>query len=153
MAAPDAVWVEGDESRLAQVLNNLLSNAERFGNGEMRVALSSSADTARLEVSDGGIGMDPELLARVFEPFYQAPQQVARSTGGLGLGLAIVRKIVELHGGRVSAHSEGLGTGSRFVVELPLAAAPQARRAGQAAPAGAPASRCWSWTTTSTRPR
>jgi CheY-like chemotaxis protein len=67
--------------------------------------------------------MDPELLARVFEPFYQAPQQVARSTGGLGLGLAIVRKIVELHGGRVSAHSEGLGTGSRFVVELPLAAA------------------------------
>jgi CheY-like chemotaxis protein len=123
VAAPDAVWVEGDESRLAQVLNNLLSNAERFGDGRIRVTLSSRADTARLEVSDGGIGMDPELLARVFEPFYQAPQQVARSTGGLGLGLAIVRKIVELHGGRVSAHSEGLGTGSRFVVELPLAAA------------------------------
>ena len=123
VAAPDAVWVEGDESRLAQVLNNLLSNAERFGDGRIRVTLSSRADTARLEVGDGGIGMDPELLARVFEPFYQAPQQVARSTGGLGLGLAIVRKIVELHGGRVSAHSEGLGTGSRFVVELPLAAA------------------------------
>jgi len=123
VAAPDAVWVEGDESRLAQVLNNLLSNAERFGEGKIRVTLVSRADTARLEVSDGGIGMAPELLARVFEPFYQAPQQVARSTGGLGLGLAIVRKIVELHGGRVSAHSEGLGSGSRFVVELPLAAA------------------------------
>lgn len=123
LSAPDAVWVEGDESRLAQVLNNLLSNAQRFGDGRIRVDLSTRGDTARLEVSDSGIGMAPELLARVFEPFYQAPQQVARSTGGLGLGLAIVRKIVELHGGRVSAHSEGLGTGSRFVVELPLAAA------------------------------
>ena len=131
LSAPDAVWVEGDESRLAQVLNNLLSNAERFGNGATRVALSSGAGMARLEVSDGGIGMDPELLARVFEPFYQAPQQVARSTGGLGLGLAIVRKIVELHGGRVSAHSAGHGTGSRFVVELPLAAAQAPRQDAQ----------------------
>lgn len=123
VTAPAAVWVEGDESRLAQVLNNLLSNAERFGMGATRVTLSGSAHTARLEVSDDGIGMDPELLARIFEPFYQAPQTVARSTGGLGLGLAIVRRIVELHGGRVSAHSDGPGTGSRFVVELPLAAA------------------------------
>ncbi|MFC5509537.1 ATP-binding protein [Massilia jejuensis] len=123
LTAPAAVWVEGDESRLAQVLNNLLSNAERFGDGATRVSLTADATTARLEVADGGIGMDPELLARVFEPFYQAPQQVARSTGGLGLGLAIVRKIVELHGGRVSAHSAGHGSGSRFVVELPLAAA------------------------------
>jgi len=97
LAAPAAVWVEGDESRLAQVLNNLLSNAERFG--------------------------DRDLLARVFDPFYQAPQQAARITGGLGLGLAIVRKIVELHHGRVSAQSDGSGTGSSFVVELPLAAA------------------------------
>ncbi len=138
VSAPDAVWVEGDESRLAQVLNNLLSNAQRFGDGKIRVELSTRADTARLEVSDSGIGMAPELLARVFEPFYQAPQQVARSTGGLGLGLAIVRKIVELHGGRVSAHSEGLGTGSRFVVELPLAAA-QAKASAPAARPPAPA--------------
>ncbi|MGJ9418117.1 ATP-binding protein [Massilia sp. CMS3.1] len=123
LIAPEALWVEGDESRLAQVLNNLLSNAERFGDGATRITLSSSAGMAQLEVSDGGIGMHPELLARVFEPFYQAPQQVARSTGGLGLGLAIVRKIVELHGGRVSAHSDGPGTGSRFTVALPLAAA------------------------------
>jgi signal transduction histidine kinase len=138
VTAPAAVWVEGDESRLAQVLNNLLSNAERFGMGATRVALSGNADTARLEVSDDGIGMDPELLARIFEPFYQAPQTVARSTGGLGLGLAIVRRIVELHGGRVSAHSDGPGTGSRFVVELPLAAA-QAPQPAPAArlPAGA----------------
>lgn len=116
----DTLWVQGDESRLAQVLNNLLSNAERFGDGAIRVVLRAEGHTARLEVSDDGIGMGPELLARVFEPFYQAPQQVARITGGLGLGLAIVRKIVELHGGRVWAHSDGPGTGSRFVVELPL---------------------------------
>jgi signal transduction histidine kinase len=123
LAAPGAVWVEGDESRLAQVLNNLLSNAERFGNGATSVTLSADAHTARLEVADNGIGMDRELLARVFDPFYQAPQQAARITGGLGLGLAIVRKIIELHRGRVSAQSDGPGTGSSFVVELPLAAA------------------------------
>ena len=123
LAAPAAVWVEGDESRLAQVLNNLLSNAERFGDGAIGVTLSADAHTARLEVADKGIGMDRELLARVFDPFYQAPQQAARITGGLGLGLAIVRKIVELHHGRVSAQSDGPGTGSSFVVELPLAAA------------------------------
>jgi signal transduction histidine kinase/ActR/RegA family two-component response regulator len=129
VTAPNAIWVEGDESRLVQVLNNLLSNAERFGDGDgdgdgkTSVALTADAGKARLEVSDKGIGMEPALLARVFEPFYQAPQQVARITGGLGLGLAIVRKIVELHGGRVYAHSDGPGTGSRFVVELPLAAA------------------------------
>ena len=131
LAAPEALWVEGDESRLSQVLNNLLSNAERFGNGMARIGLSESEGWARLEVADSGIGMPPELLARVFDPFYQAPQQLARSTGGLGLGLAIVHKIVELHGGRIRAHSDGPGCGSRFVVELPLAQAP----AMQVAPA------------------
>jgi signal transduction histidine kinase/ActR/RegA family two-component response regulator len=136
LAAPASLWVEGDENRLAQVISNLLSNAERFGNGVVRIGLSAREDWARLEVADQGIGMAPELLARVFEPFYQAPQQLARSTGGLGLGLAIVRKIVELHGGQIRAHSDGPGCGSRFVVELPLAAAavaaPAAPRAGQA---------------------
>ena len=124
LAAPAALWVHGDESRLAQVLNNLLSNAERFGKGKARVGLSECDGWARLEVADSGIGMPPELLARVFEPFYQAQQQLARSTGGLGLGLAIVHKIVALHGGRIRAHSDGPGRGSRFVVELPLAPAP-----------------------------
>ena len=138
LAAPESLWVNGDESRLAQVLNNLLSNAERFGNGVVRVGLSACEGWARLEVADQGIGMAPELLARVFEPFYQAPQQLARSTGGLGLGLAIVRKIVELHGGRIRAHSDGPGCGSRFVVELPLAA--EAAPAPAAAPT-APAQR------------
>jgi CheY-like chemotaxis protein len=77
-------------------------------------------------VRDNGIGMDAALLPHVFEPFYQAPQQLARRTGGLGLGLAIVRKIVELHGGSVSANSDGPGLGSCFAVSLPLAEAPAA---------------------------
>ena len=136
LAAPEALWVAGDENRLAQVVSNLLSNAERFGNGTVRIGLNACDGWARLEVADQGIGMPPELLARVFEPFYQAPQQLARSTGGLGLGLAIVRKIVELHGGRIRAHSDGPGCGSRFVVELPLSAesapAPAAQHTAQA---------------------
>jgi signal transduction histidine kinase/ActR/RegA family two-component response regulator len=138
VSAPEAVWVRGDDSRLAQVLNNLLSNATRFGSDRTTVSLAAADGFARLVVSDSGAGMSPELLAQVFEPFFQAPQQAARPTGGLGLGLAIVRKIVELHGGHVSAHSAGAGKGSRFEVLLPLgSAAPSEAPAGsQAAPAG-----------------
>lgn len=121
---PAAVWVDGDDSRLTQVLNNLLSNAARFGSTATRITLTTDATHARLVVSDDGIGMNTELLARVFEPFQQAPQSLARRTGGLGLGLAIVRKIVELHGGQVAASSAGLGEGSSFEVTLPLVAAP-----------------------------
>jgi signal transduction histidine kinase/CheY-like chemotaxis protein len=128
--APCEVWVDGDDSRLVQVLNNLLSNAARFGSTATSVSLHADPDAglAILTVEDNGIGMDPALLSRVFETFYQAPQQMARRTGGLGLGLAIVRKIVELHGGSVSAASDGPGRGSRFRVLLPLMPAP-----GQAA--------------------
>jgi signal transduction histidine kinase/ActR/RegA family two-component response regulator len=122
--APPAVWVRGDESRLAQVLNNLLSNAVRFGSAATRVSLAAGNGQAVLAVADEGIGMEPALLARVFEPFYQAPQPLARRTGGLGLGLAIVKRIVELHGGEVRAASAGPGRGSRFEVILPLDAAP-----------------------------
>ncbi len=121
LEAPDAVWVDGDETRLAQVLGNLLSNASRFGSRHTRVRLEASGADAILSVSDDGMGMAPDLLAHVFEPFYQAPQSLARRTGGLGLGLAIVREIVQLHGGHVTAHSDGPGAGSRFVVTLPRA--------------------------------
>ncbi|MTV39844.1 hybrid sensor histidine kinase/response regulator [Duganella radicis] len=119
-----AVWVHGDDSRLAQVLNNLLSNADRFGSGATQVTLAADATHARLTVSDNGIGMSEELMARVFEPFQQAPQSLARRSGGLGLGLAIVRKIVDLHDGQVSARSAGAGLGSQFEVVLPLCAPP-----------------------------
>jgi signal transduction histidine kinase len=122
VTAPSALWVRGDDSRLAQVLNNLLSNAARFGSTSTAVSLVREGDLARLAVSDNGVGMSRELLGRVFEPFYQAPQALARRTGGLGLGLAIVRRIAELHGGTVSAHSDGPGLGSRFEIELPVGA-------------------------------
>jgi signal transduction histidine kinase len=124
LSAPESLWVQGDDSRLTQVLNNLLSNAARFGSTATEVTLSNDGDNARLVVIDNGIGMSAELLARVFEPFQQAPQSLARRTGGLGLGLAIVRKIVALHGGQVTASSAGAGQGSRFEVTLPLVAAP-----------------------------
>jgi signal transduction histidine kinase/ActR/RegA family two-component response regulator len=138
LSAPDAVWVEGDESRLVQVLNNLLSNAARFGSTATRITLVPDAGTATLSVQDNGVGMDTALLSRVFEPFFQAPQQMARRTGGLGLGLAIVRKIVDLHGGTVSAASAGPGQGSRFDVMLPLAAAAPAAPQATPAPAQQP---------------
>jgi signal transduction histidine kinase/CheY-like chemotaxis protein len=125
LSVPDAVWVRGDDSRLTQVLNNLLSNAARFGSSATQVSLSCDGSHARLLVSDNGIGMSEELMSRVFEPFHQAPQSLARRTGGLGLGLAIVRKIVDLHGGKVTASSAGAGLGSRFEVVLPLGAPPE----------------------------
>nr|WP_314542958.1 ATP-binding protein [uncultured Massilia sp.] len=134
LQAPAALWVEGDESRLAQVLNNLLSNAARFGSSATRVTLDAVDGSARLRVEDNGVGMEADLLARVFEPFYQAPQPLARHTGGLGLGLAIVRRIVELHGGSVCARSAGPGRGSCFEVVLPLAAAPAMPAAADSAP-------------------
>ncbi|QOY93739.1 response regulator [Massilia sp. UMI-21] len=133
--APGAAWVQGDESRLTQVLNNLLSNAARFGKGnaQVRLTVDDAATTARLAVCDDGVGMDRAMLERVFEPFFQAPQPLARHTGGLGLGLAIVRRIVELHGGTIAASSEGVGKGSCFEVVLPLGA--QAGGGRKSAPA------------------
>ncbi|WP_229257562.1 hybrid sensor histidine kinase/response regulator [Duganella callida] len=133
LTAPVAVWVHGDDSRLTQVLNNLLSNAARFGSSATQVTLGADETHARLLVSDNGIGMSEELMTRVFEPFQQAPQSLARRTGGLGLGLAIVRKIVELHGGQVTARSDGAGAGSQFEVVLPLCAAPSATAPAAAA--------------------
>jgi len=135
LEAPPEVWVTGDETRLAQVLGNLLSNAARFGSSDTRVTLAAVNGEAVLGVSDNGAGMAPELLARVFEPFYQAPQPLARRTGGLGLGLAIVREIAQLHGGRVAAYSAGPGAGSHFEVILPLGAPSAAREPDPLAPA------------------
>ena len=123
LQAPGALWVAGDEHRLTQVLGNLLSNAARFGSTDTRVDLERVGGTARLVVADNGVGMDGTLEKRVFEPFYQAAQPLVRHSR-LGLGLAIVHRIVELHGGRVSAHSDGAGLGSRFEIVLPLGAPP-----------------------------
>jgi signal transduction histidine kinase/ActR/RegA family two-component response regulator len=121
------VWVNGDETRLVQAITNLLVNALRFcPAGTVTVALREFVPDGRAElrVSDEGEGMDAETLARVFEPFYQASQPLERVRGGLGLGLAIVRSIVELHGGTITAASDGPGQGARFTIRLPTLPAP-----------------------------
>jgi len=122
----DALWVNADEVRLAQVLNNLLGNCIKFTapEGTITLVLARAGDQAEISVHDDGVGMPPPVLAHVFDLFYQAPQGADRSRGGLGLGLAIVRSLVEMHGGQVSAHSEGEGRGSTVTVRLPLVAPP-----------------------------
>ena len=123
--APDA-QVLGDKARLVQVLANLLNNAAKYTPEERRVDVAAAVDAARgrllLTVRDEGIGMEPELTGHVFDLFTQAQRSVDRAQGGLGLGLALVKNLVELHGGTVACTSPGLGRGSTFEVALPLLA-------------------------------
>lgn len=132
--APEAenLWVSGDEVRLAQVLDNLLGNAIKFTgpDGRIALALREADGEAEITVQDDGMGMPPQVLEHVFDLFYQAPQGTDRSRGGLGLGLAIVRSLVEMHGGTVRATSEGEGHGSSFVLRLPTILAPAGAAAG-----------------------
>jgi PAS domain S-box-containing protein len=116
--------VSGDPSRLQQIVWNLVSNAVKFTprGGEVEVRLARVNSHLEIEVRDTGIGMEPAFVPHVFEAFRQADGSPTRSHGGLGLGLAIVRQLSELHGGRVRAASAGLGRGSAFTVELPLLA-------------------------------
>lgn len=109
-----SVWVEGDRTRLDQVIRNLIDNAIKSTSpqGHIVVTVEAVGDQARLEVTDDGIGIAPELIERVFVPFVQDEQKLDRTRGGLGLGLALVRQIIELHGGSVSLVSEGMGHGA-----------------------------------------
>ncbi len=118
--------VEGDLMRLTQVLANLLTNAAKYMDegGQIRLTVRREGDTAVFRVSDTGMGMEPQLLAMVFDPFIQADASLDRSRGGLGLGLTLVKQLIVLHGGTVEAHSAGLGQGSEFIVRLPLLQAP-----------------------------
>jgi two-component system CheB/CheR fusion protein len=124
---PDPIRVIGDATRLEQVLANLLNNAAKYTpeGGQITVSAaktnSGSVPEAVLRVRDTGIGISPEMLPRVFDLFTQADRSLAHSQGGLGIGLSLVRSLIELHGGRVLASSEGLGKGSEFSVFLPLA--------------------------------
>lgn len=121
------VWVDADPARVAQIVGNLLSNSAKFTPRGGRVSVSLAADDlgrAVLEVSDTGVGLDEETRAHLFEPFAQADRSLARSRGGLGLGLALVKGLVELHGGEVQAHSDGPDRGTRFTIQLPLTASP-----------------------------
>jgi PAS domain S-box-containing protein len=121
----EAPWVNGDRTRLIQVLSNLLNNAARYTpeGGEIAVRVTATDDDVCATVEDNGIGIPPALLPHVFDLFTQADRSPDRSQGGLGLGLALVKSLVELQGGSVSASSAGAGQGSRFTVCLPRVAA------------------------------
>ncbi len=135
------VCSEGDPTRLAQVVGNLLTNAAKYTDpgGRIEVKLAAAGGEARLVVADNGIGIAAEVLPQVFEPFVQAQHSLDRAQGGLGIGLSLVRSLVELHGGRVEAASAGAALGSRFTLYVPLARAQ--RTAPQSLPAPAPVQR------------
>jgi two-component system CheB/CheR fusion protein len=133
------LWVAGDPTRLAQCVGNVLHNAVKFTDrgGRIDVTVRAENGQAAVSVRDTGMGVDPETLKRLFEPFSQADSGLDRSRGGLGLGLALVKRLVELHGGTVAAHSEGLGHGTRVELRIPL----QEGRDEPAAPAPMPGDR------------
>jgi PAS domain S-box-containing protein len=124
LPAEAEVWVNGDRVRLTQVIANLLQNAAKFTPRGGKATISSKSDAALgqavLTVRDTGSGIEPEMLPRLFHAFTQADTTLDRSKGGLGLGLALVKGLVELHGGSVSASSEGPGRGATFTIRLPL---------------------------------
>ena len=117
------VWLNGDITRLEQVLTNLLSNSVKFtpAGGAITVRAGVEGERAVIRVRDTGSGIEPALLPRVFDLFVQGDASLARAKSGLGIGLALVRKLVRLHGGDVTATSAGLGSGAEFIVTLPIA--------------------------------
>ena len=124
----EPVWVDADATRICQVIDNLLDNACKFTEpgGHVRLELNRNeeAGMAVLSVTDDGVGMEPQMVERLFMPFVQADQTLDRAKGGLGLGLALVKGLTELHHGDVSATSSGQGLGSQFTLRLPLTVAP-----------------------------
>jgi diguanylate cyclase len=125
LGTPGPLSVDGDALRLAQVFSNLLQNAAKYtpDGGEISLATAAAAgDAVTITVSDNGIGITAQAMPHVFELFVQDEHAMAHDQGGMGIGLAVVRELVEAHGGTVAAHSAGKGLGSEFVVTLPLAA-------------------------------
>ena len=119
---PEIVGVEGDRTRLVQTIGNLLDNARKWtaAGGHISVSLQQVGQVAEMRVRDTGIGIDPQMREHIFDLFWQGQSSPGRSTGGLGIGLTLVRRLVELHGGTVEAVSDGLGCGSEFIVRLPV---------------------------------
>jgi len=122
------VAVHGDPDRLAQAIGNLITNASKYSppGAAIRIFTHRSGDLARIIVADDGVGIAPDLIDRVFDAFAQHPQKLARSHGGLGLGLSIVKSLIEAHGGTITAQSDGPDRGSAFVIELPAITATRA---------------------------
>src|SRR4029077_3382551 len=134
---PQPVRLEADPTRLEQVLANLLHNAAKYTAHARRIGLSARQEGGELvlRVRDTGVGIAADMLARIFEPFVQSDRVLHHSQGGLGIGLTLVRNLVEMHGGTVTAHSDGPGKGSEFIVRLPALPqqqpVPDARAAGE----------------------
>jgi signal transduction histidine kinase len=129
------VWVQGDKVRLTQVFSNLLHNAAKFslagGMIEINVRIDTDSEEVAISVCDEGMGIEPALIGSVFDLYAQQEQTPTHDHGGLGIGLSVVRSLVDLHGGRVSVHSGGLGCGSAFVVTLPAAHGPAVAETAQ----------------------
>jgi signal transduction histidine kinase/ActR/RegA family two-component response regulator len=119
----ESVYVDADRTRLAQALCNLLSNAAKYSDPGSRIEFTAErqGDEVVLRVKDTGVGIPPHMLPRVFDLFWQVDRSLEKAQGGLGVGLTIVKRLVELHGGRVEARSEGYGMGSEFLIRLPVA--------------------------------
>jgi CheY-like chemotaxis protein/two-component sensor histidine kinase len=122
LGPPRALLVDADVTRLCQIVANLLNNAAKYTpeGGHIEVLAERDGDEAVISVQDSGIGLTPDMLPRVFDMFAQVDRSMERAQGGLGIGLALVKRLVEMHGGAVSASSEGPDRGCRFVVRLPL---------------------------------
>jgi signal transduction histidine kinase len=137
------IWLEADLTRLAQVVGNLLTNAAKYtpDGGKIWLSVKSVDDTVTITVSDTGIGIAADMQSKIFELFTQADHRFDRDRGGLGIGLALVKQLVEMHGGTVEAESAGAGTGSMFTVRLPLAAGAAPVSEAQKADAQAPFAR------------
>ncbi|HXT22833.1 MAG TPA: MASE1 domain-containing protein, partial [Thermoanaerobaculia bacterium] len=133
---PQPLTLAGDAMRLEQVFANLLHNAAKYTNpgGRIDVSLEREGEAAVVRVRDDGIGIQPELLPHVFELFTQGDRSLDRARGGLGIGLTLVRRIVELHGGTIEAHSDGIGRGTEMEVRVPIAEAPAAVEEAPAEP-------------------
>jgi PAS domain S-box-containing protein len=119
----EPLWLDADPARLAQVLGNVLNNATRYTDRGGHITLNAERDglQVRITVRDNGIGIAADELSRIFEMFVQADGSHERASGGLGIGLTLARRLVQLHGGRIDAHSDGPGRGSEFIIHLPLA--------------------------------
>lgn len=127
---PHPIFVDADEVRLVQVFWNLLTNAAKYtpAGGRIRVTVALQGRSVSVSIRDSGIGIAPDKLPHIFKAFYQADTSNPRSTGGLGIGLALVRRLVELHGGHIEAHSQGPDSGAEFRVYLPVIAQHQIDR-------------------------
>jgi CheY-like chemotaxis protein len=114
-------WVDGDPTRLEQIATNLIDNAIKYtpAGGNIDISVASDGDEVVLTVRDSGVGIAPDLLPHVFDIFVQGAISIDRSQGGLGIGLSLVRRLIELHGGKVQADSDGTGSGSTFQIRLP----------------------------------